>query len=186
MKNNKRKRAACLLLAFVCVLQLLVVFGLTVTAAGETSSVSGVLDDLKRDPDFKVEDYPENPDDHSVKVIQVAEGSNGELFVYVYRPEGTSNVAHRADSINMSLQDPTNKSVKPSYSRYLLTWLNSNGTLEKYQFPMVAESVAGSISDYVKKHAIALAIGAALGAGGAVGASKAVDAAQDLKQTAHE
>ena len=139
MKNNKRKRAACLLLAFVCVLQLLVVFGLTVTAAGETSSVSGVLDDLQRDPDFKVEDYPENPDDHSVKVVQVAEGSNGELFVYVYRPEGTSNVAHRADSINMSTVNPAEHSQElfdtksPINHRYYLTWLNSNGTLEKYQ-----------------------------------------------------
>lgn len=76
---------------------------------------------------------------------------------------------------------------KPSYVEPVhYTSSNDDGTLEKYQFPMVAESVAGSISDYVKKHAIALAIGAALGAGGAVGASKAVDAAQDLKQTAHE
>lgn len=131
MKN--KKRAACLLLAVLCVVQLLTMFCVTAFAAGEMSSVSNVLDDLKRDPNFKVEDYPENPEDHSVQVIQVAEGANGELFLYVYRPEGTDNAAHRADSINMSLQDPTDKSQKPVNSRYFLTWLNSSGTLEKYK-----------------------------------------------------
>jgi hypothetical protein len=54
------------------------------------------------------------------------------------------------------------------------------------QYPMVAESVGSSISDYVKKHAIALAIGAALGTGAMVGVPKAVDAAGDLGAKATE
>ena len=61
-----------------------------------------------------------------------------------------------------------------------------DGSIEKRQFPMVAESVTGTISDYVKKHALALAIGAALGTGAAVGVPKAVDAAGDVKNAAHE
>lgn len=61
-----------------------------------------------------------------------------------------------------------------------------DGSIEKRQFPMVAESVTGTISDYVKKHALALAIGAALGAGVTAGAPKAIDAVGDLKGKAHE
>ena len=62
-----------------------------------------------------------------------------------------------------------------------------DGTIEKTQHPrMVAEGVGNTISDYVKKHALALAIGAALGAGGATGIPKAIDAVGDLKTKAHE
>ena len=137
--KNKRKRALCALLAVLCVVQLLTMFCVSALAAGETASTSGVLDDLKRDPKFNEADYPQNPDDHSVQVIQVAEGANGELFLYVYRPEGTDNAAHRADSINMSTVNPAEYSkelmdLKSSINRrYYLTWLNSSGTLEKYQ-----------------------------------------------------
>ena len=54
-----------------------------------------------------------------------------------------------------------------------------------HQFPMVAESV-GSITDYVKKNAIGLAIAAALGAGGMAGIPKAFDAAKDVKHNIQE
>jgi len=63
----------------------------------------------------------------------------------------------------------------------------SDNTIEKtQQLPMVAESAGSTISDYIKKHAIALALGAALGAGGAAGIPKAIDAAGDLNAKAHE
>ena len=62
----------------------------------------------------------------------------------------------------------------------------ADGSLEKRQYPMVAESVTGNISDYVKKHALALAIGAALGAGVTAGAPKAIDAVGDVRHGAHE
>lgn len=58
-------------------------------------------------------------------------------------------------------------------------------SFEKHQFPMVAESV-GSITDYVKKNAIGLAIAAALGAGGMAGVPKAFDAAKDVKHNIQE
>ena len=61
------------------------------------------------------------------------------------------------------------------------------GTFEKTQQPrMVAEGVGSTITDYVKKHALALAIGAALGAGGVTGIPKAIDAAGDLGAKATE
>lgn len=61
-----------------------------------------------------------------------------------------------------------------------------DGSIEKRQYPMVAESVTGTISDYVKKHALALAIGAALGAGVTAGAPKAIDAVGEVRNAAHE
>jgi len=61
-----------------------------------------------------------------------------------------------------------------------------DGSIEKRQFPMVAESVTGTISDYVKKHALALAIGAALGAGVTAGAPKAIDAVGEVRNASHE
>ena len=136
--KNKRKRVLCVLLAVVCVVQLLLVFAITAVAAGETASTSGVLDDLKRDPKFNEADYPQNPDDHSVQVIQVAEGANGELFLYVYRPEGTDNADHRARYINMSTVNPVELSSDVFSDNalnelYPLTWLSASGTLEKYQ-----------------------------------------------------
>jgi hypothetical protein len=62
-----------------------------------------------------------------------------------------------------------------------------SGSIEKTQhMPMVAESVGSSISDYVKKNAIALASGAALGTGAIVGVPKAIDAAGELNRTTKE
>ena len=66
------------------------------------------------------------------------------------------------------------------------TSTDKDGNLEKQQFSMVAESIVGPITDYVKKNAIGLAIAAALGAGAAVGVPKVVDAAKDLKHNVQE
>ena len=141
----KRKRITCAVLCVLLLVPMLSLFCLTAFAEGEAATTSGVLEDLQRDPDFSLADYPQNSEDHSVQVIQVAEGANGELFVYVYRPEGTENAAHRAKYINMSLINPTeqvssnifpensNDFVGPTINRlYSLTWLSASATLEKY------------------------------------------------------
>ena len=77
-------------------------FALNVSAADGTSTTySNVLDDLKKDSNFNPDDYPDKPDDYSLQVITVAEGENGELFVYVYQPSGKT-VQLEASSINIS------------------------------------------------------------------------------------
>ena len=125
--KNKRKRAACLLLAVLCVVQLLTIFCVTAFAAGETASVSNVLDDLKRDPDFKVEDYPENPEDYSLKVITIAESTSRELLVYVYQPAAATTPL-TATSINIS---QSHKAIQ--FHNYTLTLLNQDGVFYKYK-----------------------------------------------------
>ena len=65
---------------------------------------SGVLYDLQKDETFNPDDYPAIDDDYSLQVIQIAESTAGELFVYVYQP--AANVKPlTATQINMSLTD---------------------------------------------------------------------------------
>ena len=99
----------------------------------EERNYSNVLDDLKKDENFNVADFPDNPTDYSLQVITVAEGNNGELFVYVYQPSNATKDL-RASKINMSLVDPTTYlgDNEPTYDLYDLTWINSSGVFDKY------------------------------------------------------
>ena len=97
-------------------------------ARAESITYSGVMDDLKKDTSFKPENYPTKADDYSVQIIQLAESSDKELFVYVYQPSGkTKNF--KASSINISTT--INDSI--SYLNYKLELLNSNGVFYKYK-----------------------------------------------------
>lgn len=72
-----------------------------VIAMAESISYSGVLDDLKKDSSFKPSNYPQNAEDYSIQVIQLAESVDKELFVYAYQPSGKSKNL-KASSINIS------------------------------------------------------------------------------------
>lgn len=50
---------------------------------------SDVIADLEKDKDFKQEDYPVVEKDYSLKLVQIAESTDGKLCVYVYQPSGT-------------------------------------------------------------------------------------------------
>ena len=126
MQKTMKYRACALLLLVATLLGVLVCLPLQVRAASQYSSV---LSDLKRDKNFKAEDYPADENDVTVRVIQIAEGDDGELFLYVYQP-GAEKCERRATYINMSLQNRTEKS--PSYNLYSLTWLSSDGVFAKY------------------------------------------------------
>ena len=101
---------------------------LTVSAAA-TTSYSAVIDDLYQDSSFDINNYPGNATDYSLDVIQIAEGENGELFVYVYNPSD-SRVDLKASMINIAFDHPSDPDI--DYSLYPLTWLSSYGTLDKY------------------------------------------------------
>lgn len=94
-------------------------------AYASTSDYTSVIDDLTSDSSFKASDYPSNENDYSLNVIQIAESSDGELFVYVYQPSGKMT----ATSINISTA--INDSLK--YVNYKLTYLNSSGVFYKYR-----------------------------------------------------
>ena len=130
--GNIFKRIATLILCLALVLAVggeAFLSAFSIKAEAASTSYSNVLDDLQKDSSFNPDDYPEISDDYSLKVIQIAEGENGELFVYVYQPSDTTKDL-RANYINISLQAPEDRS--PMYNLYSLTWLNSNGVFDKY------------------------------------------------------
>ena len=90
-------------------------------------SYSSVLEDLQKDETFNVNDYPVVENDYSLKVIQVAESSNDELFVYVYQPKADNDIL--ATSINIS----TGIDENLSYVNYKLQKIDSYQTLFKYK-----------------------------------------------------
>jgi len=88
---------------------------------------SNVLKDLTQDENFNEKDYPVNEEDYSLKLIQVAESTGGQLFVYVYQPSGEAWDL-RATSINISQGINDNL----SYVNYSLKLLSHEGVFYKY------------------------------------------------------
>ncbi len=120
---------------FLCLALLIVMGGemilsaFSITASAEATGYTNVLTDLQKDSSFNPDNYPAKDNDVSLKVIHIAEGENGELFIYVYQPCDAKK-DYKAKFINMSLQNPTEKNLE--YKLYSLTWLNSNGVFDKY------------------------------------------------------
>ena len=95
-------------------------------AAEENKTASGVLEDLSKDVSFNTENYPSNAKDYSLSVMQLAESTDKELFIYAYQPSGDKV---RASSINIS----TTINDEISFFNYPLELLNFEGTLFKYK-----------------------------------------------------
>lgn len=108
-------------------------------AAGGTV-YSDVLEDLHTDESFSEEHYPVVVNDYSLKVIQLAESSDNELFVYVYQPSGQAKDL-RASSINIALVPRENIS---DVRNYKLTLLSSSGVFYKYRVDGLTVSTAGT------------------------------------------
>ena len=108
-------------------------------AFGAPASVaSNVLEDLQRDDSFNLDDYPAVDNDYSLKVIQIAESLDGELFIYVYQPAANFK-SLKAIQINMSLDAPV--VIGPVQNKlYNLTLLNSSGVFQKYRVDGVTVS----------------------------------------------
>lgn len=127
MENQKRQRRHSLLL-FICMLLFVftnVLFSSATlfTLCAEKTSYTSVLEDLSVDSNFNENDYPENYLDNSIHLIQIAESTSKELFVYVYLPTPGLEVV----SMNMATEkDVTN--VK----NYKLKLLSATKTLYKY------------------------------------------------------
>lgn len=123
---------------FIAVLLAVLLFIITAFASGGMATVyaatsantvyTNVLDDLTKDNSFKPSNYPEKTDDYSLQIIQLAESSDKDLFVYVYQPSGQNkNLA--ACSINIS----TTINDEISFYNYKLQLLNSSGVFFKYK-----------------------------------------------------
>ena len=105
---------------------MLSLFAVTVEAV--ENSYSNVLDDLQNDPNFNPDHYPDDSFDHDLKLIQIAESTAGELFLYVYQPSGKSQTL-AATAVSISLTEGENFSP----DRYPVTLINTEGVFSKYK-----------------------------------------------------
>lgn len=131
MENRQVKRENVKIISALIILMLIlsclfsIVTPFNVLAESEIEYTS-VLEDLEKDENFNIEEYPVIEENYSLQVIQIAESEDNELFIYVYQPSGQVKDL-RAKYINMSLTD----SVEDT-SIYTLTFINSENTLFKY------------------------------------------------------
>lgn len=130
-RNNRKIIIALIILMLVISCLFSIITPFKAVAENENDSVieyTSVLEDLQKDENFDVNAYPINVEDYSLQVIQIAESSNNELFIYVYQPSGQDKDL-RATSINLSTEIDDNL----SYSNYELKYLNSSNTFYKYK-----------------------------------------------------
>lgn len=114
--------AALLVVAFI--VSLIVGGGAVFVRA--TSAYSDVMTDLQQDSAFKLENYYGSASDYSLQVIQIAESTDGEVFIYVYNPSGYSKPL-TATSLNLALtEEPTGTRL------YDLVLLSREGLFGKY------------------------------------------------------
>lgn len=109
----KYKQMCKRLFGVFCALLLLVavIGGQSVLPAfAATSSYTSPLEDLQKDSEFNVNDYPDNAGDYSIQVIQIAESTDGELFVYTYQScQKTAYLV--ATEINMGLSENLDEEI---------------------------------------------------------------------------
>lgn len=136
MTNSKQSnRYVCVMI--VCLLVVLSAGGRCLPSAfADTSEYTSALTDLQKDASFNAADYPSIANDYTIQVIQIAESTRGELFVYTYQPcqEATRITATK---INMSLSDSPDDT-----KLYALTLINSEGVFCKYVVDLFAASTA--------------------------------------------
>ena len=132
-----KKRLAVMLLAFVLGISAVITAAQVpvIAKAESTVTYTNVLEDLQRDSSFSKDNYPKKATDYSLQLIQLAESSDKELFVYVYQPSGQLK-GLVASSINIS----TTINDAISYHNYKLELLNADGVFFKYK-----------VSDFVVK-----------------------------------
>ena len=119
--------AIAVLSALVVFLAFVDIYGVKVASA-ETSAE--VLQDLRKDKDVNENDYPYVANDYSLQVIQIAESSNKELFVYAYQPcNDTYDLVGTKISISYGYS-VNGAGLTPKL--YNLKLVSTSGTLDKY------------------------------------------------------
>lgn len=105
-------------------------FGVMRLAAVYAAESPEVLQDLLRDKDFDESIYSYVKDDYGLYVIQIAESSNKELFVYVYQPcHDTYDLIGTKISISYGYS-VNGAGLSPKL--YNLRLISTSGTLDKY------------------------------------------------------
>ena len=134
---RKLKNKVIVVLTLILLLVAVIGYSAPVVFA-ETTEYTDALEDLQKDSNFELSDYPDNSKNYSIEIIQIAESANGELFIYTYQPcQKTTRLI--ATEINMSLTDVMGGEVEEELSEkdrpklYGLSLINSNGVFCKYK-----------------------------------------------------
>ena len=121
------KKIFSIILSFIFIFCVLAT--VPVMAASE-KTYSNVLDDLEKDETFDASAYPDNPEDVSVKLIQIAESEDGQLFLYVYQP-ADSQIDLECVSVSISVGFSANgEGLDPKL--YDLILVSTEGVFDKY------------------------------------------------------
>lgn len=129
-RANKLTYALAAIAALLVLITLITLMTSGIKVYAAETLYTSALEDLQRDSSFDFEAYPVDDKDYSLNVIQIAESSDGELFVYVYQP-CARKYDLRASSINIARKP--NDSINLHYDNYKLTFLNSAGVFYKYK-----------------------------------------------------
>jgi len=125
IKRNYKKWLKLILTLLLLVIALIGGRGIN-PAFAVTYGNSNVLQDLQKDGSFNISDYPDKAEDYSIKVIQIAESSKNELFLYTYQPCQKTKYLIATD-INMSQSEHVDGT-----RLYELILINTNGVFAKY------------------------------------------------------
>ena len=121
---------SALLLALFCIFE----STLSITAKADeidTSKYTNVMDDLNKIEDFNAEGYPAIANDYSLQVIQIAESSDNELFIYVYQPSDDTKDLVATTLAGYFIFDDENYG-NPLYEQLALTLVSTSGVFDKY------------------------------------------------------
>lgn len=99
-------------------------------ASAAASAYTNVMTDLTQDESFNAADYPGNVRDYGINVIQLAESTDGELFIYTYQPSG-QQVDLIASTVSIAEQPNNADDLNPEL--YELELLNSYNVFYKYK-----------------------------------------------------
>lgn len=129
MTNLYKRCVVFALLLVVCISLLIGLSPVTAYAATQEGvEYSSPVDDLKSDSNFDESLYPANETDYSLKVVQIAESTDGELLVYVYQPSnGTKDYTATSINISTSINDSL------YYKNFKLELLSKDGVFCKYR-----------------------------------------------------
>ena len=114
----------------------------TAVSARAATDSSSVIKDLTADKNFNFSDYPEELYNFSIEVIQIAESTDGKLFIYTYQPAQKA-VALVCKEVNLAFSDKlggevelTSEADKPKL--YALKQVSTWGVFSKYLVEGVA------------------------------------------------
>lgn len=125
-KQLKRQSITIFLLVVLLMCAFFASLSIPSSIAFGANGYTDVLTDLRKDTSFDPSYYSAKANDYGLEVIQIAESTDKELFVYVYQPCLTYDL--RASSINISRT--TGGILSPH--NYLLRYIDSDGVFYKY------------------------------------------------------